>query len=393
MTKIAWYTAVVLATLTVLVIIWQFSEGIVLFLLSFSLAAAFRPLIEELMNRGFKRGLALVITYAIFLITLAALIMIGKGPIIADLQNATDDLVNRYEWLKNFWLQGENNLLANLAGQMPPTQALYTSLTRDGSGTVINTILGFAQGTFAAVARVAMVVALSMYWSADQVRFERLWLSLLDIHTRVEVRKIWQSVENGVGSYIRREVTLSLLAGLLLWLVYLSLDIRYPTLLALIGALARLVPWLGIFLVILLPLMVGSTQGYLAAIAAAAASFTVLLLVEKILGRKLFPSPRTNSILLIIVVIALADSFGLMGALLATVLTVALQIIMKNLVKMPAEKNPILEPYNVEMLQERVTQIKSGGGEEKSAAGSETNSLVERLEKIMQEVVLLEKSE
>ena len=42
--KIAWYVALVLITLTGLLLLWQFSTAVVIFLLSLALAAAFRPL-------------------------------------------------------------------------------------------------------------------------------------------------------------------------------------------------------------------------------------------------------------------------------------------------------------------------------------------------------------
>ncbi len=389
MIKVAWYAAVVLATLAILVILWQFSQAIILFFFSFMLAAAFRPLIEELTRRGIKRGLALVLTYALFLITVAAILTLGNGPIIADLQKATDDLVNRYQWIKNVWSLGNNSLLANIAAQMPPTQSLYSSLSGDASGAVMNTTLGFAQGTFTFLAQVAMVVALSMYWSADQVRFERLWLSLIGLNARRRVRTIWQAVESGVSAYIRRETALSLVFGLSLWVVYLLLDIRYPTLLALIGALARLIPWLGFLMVIFLPIIVGSSHGILIAAAAATLSFVLFILLENTIGPRLFPAPKTNSLMLVLIVITLADSFGLMGALLATVLTVAIQIILKNIMVIPATRSTSMENVEtLEDLREKVTGIEAELSEKSGSYVAEIMSLVDRLELVLEKAEL-----
>ena len=389
MIKIAWYTAVILATLTALVILWQFSQAVILFFLSFTLAAAFRPLLEQLTRRGLKRSLALVLTYALFLISVAAIFMLGNGRIIADMQNATDDLINRYQLIKNAWLLGNNSLLANLAAQMPPTQTIYTSLSNDTSGAVMNTILGFAQGTFTFLAQVAMVVALSMYWSADQVRFERLWLSLIRLNARRRIRIIWQAVESGVGAYIRRETVLSLILGLGLWLIYLMLGIRYPTLLAFVGALARLIPWLGFLVVILLPIIVGSTQGLLMASVAAAGSILLLILIEITLGRRIFHAQKTNSLLLVIVVIAMAESFGLIGALVATVLTVAIQIILKNTLVIPANRNLAAEnEITMENLQNKVSGIENELVENSGNYISEMMSLVERLKSVLEKALI-----
>jgi putative permease len=323
--RIAWYATIVLVTLTALVLLWQFSVAIVLFLLSLAVAAAFRPMIEELGQRGLRREFSLAISFGLVFAVLAALFLIASGPLVADIQQGTDDLLKNYERVKNDWLQGQDPLLSNLSDQLPATQDLYDSLTGDGSSLAIQAIFGAAEGTFAFLARLAIVLVLSLYWSADQVRFERLWLSLLPVEGRARARAIWHDIESGVGASLRREVTLSVLAGVSLWLGYLALGIKYATLLALIGGLARMIPWLGSVLVVVFPLMVGSNLGWGASLAAAIYTLLALTLLETTLGSKIFPRQRTSSLLLVIVLIVLADSYGLLGAILAPILTVAIQ--------------------------------------------------------------------
>ncbi|MCZ7672142.1 MAG: AI-2E family transporter [Chloroflexi bacterium] len=73
-----------------------------------------------------------------------------------------------------------------------------------------------------------VILFLSLYWSLDRVRFERLWLSLLPPEQRARARDIWQTIESDLGSYIRSEVAQSLLAGLLLGLGYWALGSPTP---------------------------------------------------------------------------------------------------------------------------------------------------------------------
>lgn len=384
MIKVAWYTMIVLTTLTVLVILWQFSTAVIMFLLSLALASAFRPIMLNLTARGVNRGLALVITYSIFFVITAALLVIGNGPLITDLQNATDDLVSRYEWLKNIWLQSNNTFLANIGAQIPDTKVLYAKITSDGSNAVLGTILGVAQGTFSFLAKVAMIIALSMYWSADHIRFERFWLSLLPVDTRQRARQVWQAVEDGVGNFIRREATISLVVGLFLWLGYLLLDVKYPTLLALIAAIARVIPWLGPLVVIILPLIVSSGYGWWAGLVTAVFSLLVFILVEGQLGKRIFRAPRVSSIFLVIVVIVLADSFGLMGAILATILTVTLQILLKTLLVHPAELTTLSEETTLSDLQQKLIETQEKTMDLDERKKSEALSLIARLDGILE---------
>ena len=87
-----------------------------------------------------------------------------------------------------------------------------------------------------------MILFLSLYWSINQIHFERLWLSLLPSGQRKRARGIWQTVDPNIGAYVRGELMQSLLAGLPFGLGCWLLEYPLPALLALISALACLIP-------------------------------------------------------------------------------------------------------------------------------------------------------
>ncbi len=384
MIRVAGYATLVLLTLTVLVLLWQFSVAVVLFLLSLAVAAAFRPLIDALSRGGLRREFSLAISFGLVFAILAALFVAASGPLIADLQQATDDLLMNYERIKKVWQQDQDPLLSNLSDQLPATQDLYDALTGDGSSQAIQAIFGAAEGTFAFLARLAIVLALSLYWSADQVRFERLWLSLLPVEGRARARAMWHDIESGVGASLRREATLSILGGVCLWLGYLALGIRYATLLALIGALARMIPWLGSVLVVVFPLIAGSKFGLGAGLAAAAYTLLALTLLETTLGTKLFARQRTSSLLLVIVVIVLADSYGLLGAILAPILVVAIQTLFYHLLPRYATATNGTQASTLADLQEKMDRINQLAAALEGPHASESANLAARLEQLLE---------
>ena len=345
--KTVWYTILVLVTLTILMLIWQFGSAVVIFMLSLAVAAAVRPMVQSLEKRGMRKIIALVISFGLIVILIAGLVVIGSGPLASDFQKASNDLQRYYEWVKNIWLQSDNNLLVNFADQLPSSNEIYTALTGEAAGSTLRAVLGLAEGTFSFLARLFLVLVLSIYWAADQIRFERLWLSVLPVETRSRAREVWHAVETGVGNYIRREASLSVISGLLLWSGYSLFGIEYPALLALLGVFARLIPWLGPILVIFIPLIIGSMYGIWAAIAAVIYTFIILVAFEMTLGRRLFPRQKFSSLLLVIVLVALAKSYGLLGVILATILTVAMQILMQKLLQYPIINNQGLETQSI----------------------------------------------
>ena len=384
--KIAWYVALVLITLTGLLLLWQFSTAVVIFLLSLALAAAFRPLIEFFTQKNMPKGVALIIAYGFVLFVIVSLFFLVGEPLAADLQNISNDLLRSYEQVKNFWLEGENVLLMNFADQLPSSQEIYSSLAGDASMQALQTVLGFAEGTFSILAQVGLVLVLSLYWSADQIRFERLWLSLLPVESRWRAREIWQAIEEGVGQYIRREAAFSLISGLLLWMGFLALGIHYPALLALLGVVARIIPWLGPFLVLFLPLLFGSVYGVWAALGAVLLSFFILVVLELTIGNHFFPRRRYSSILLVIILVALAESYGMAGIVLATILTVALQILFGFLLPTYTSGNAGRKEKTLAAIKLKLEEINSSISEQQEKSANETGNLVARLNELISQL-------
>jgi putative permease len=391
MIRVAWITALVLTTLTVLVLLWQFSVAVLIFLLSLAAAAAFRPIIENLTDRFPHKRLSLGITFGLVVIAFIGLIYFATGPLIVNLQQAIDALFTAYERFKNIGLQAQSPLLVNLAGQLPPTLVLYDALIGNNSSLAIQAVFGAVEGTFELLGRLAIIITLSLYWSADHVHFERLWLSLLPVELRARARKIWLAIESGTGAYLRREFTLSFTGAIFLWIGYSILGIQYPVLLALIGALARLIPWVGLVLMAILPLLAGSGLGWWASLAASAYTLLILILLERTLGTRIFSRQRYNSMMLVIVTIALVDSFGFMGAVLAPMLAVAIQILFNNLLPIHTlNPNGSTEKTYTDLL-EKMGLIKQMTTRLDGPLATETASLTGRLEQLLDKSLSVER--
>jgi predicted PurR-regulated permease PerM len=147
-------------------------------------------------------------------------------------------------WRLPAWLDG-SAFQQVLVRRLPPPGKLFEAATSSQGQLVLPALLGFSQSIGKLVSGTAIILFLSIYWSINQIHFERLWLSLLPSGQRKQARGIWRTIEPDLGAYIRGEVLQSLLAGLLLGLGYWLLGSPYPALLALAGALVCLIPVVG----------------------------------------------------------------------------------------------------------------------------------------------------
>jgi len=331
MMRIVRYTIIVVTTLTLLLLLWQFSISIVLFLLSLAVAAALRPVINSLTGRYVPKRFALGAVYFLLIAAIAGLFFLISQPFLNDLQTATDDFIASYEHAKTDWPRHGTLFQQTLAQQLPPAADLFEALTGQGGIPVLEGAFGVAQNFFSTLGHIALVIVLSLYWSSDQFRFERLALSLIPETHHPKALHVWRSIETGVGAYLRSEIVQSVLSGLLLWLVYSMLGIRYPTLLAGWGAIARLIPWFGSLIAVLPALLIGigvsSTVGVLATLY----TIAILLILKLVIEPRFFLRSRYSSLLIVLFVIALAETFGFTGVILAPPLAVAVQILFQHL--------------------------------------------------------------
>jgi hypothetical protein len=194
---------------------------------------------------------------------------------------------------------------------------------------------------------------MSLYWTINQIHFERLWLSLLPSGQRKQARDIWRTIEPDLGAYIRSQVVHSLLAGLLLGLGYWALGSPYPTLLALIGALACLIPVVGGILAVVPPLLLGLLTGIQLSLLTVLYTLVVLIALGVWVKPRLFNRRWDNPILTLVMLIALANAFGLLGIIIAPPLSAVCQILWSLLVSHRLASGAAAQVSDLKERQER----------------------------------------
>ena len=250
--------------------------------------------------------------------------------LIGDLQQLAKTISIQNTWVLPARLEGSLFQQA-LDRWLPTPDKLFEAITGQRQ-LMLSAVLGFTQGIGGIVSGLFIILFLSIYWSINQNHFERLWLSLLPSEQRTHAREIWRTLEHDLGAYIRSEITQSLLAVLLLGLGYWMLGAPYPALLAVVAALAWLVPVVGAALAVILPLMLGLLTGAQFSLFTVLYTLVVLIALQVWVEPRLFRRPRNNPILTLVILLAMADAFGLLGIIVAPPLSVVCQTLWSLLI-------------------------------------------------------------
>jgi putative permease len=325
------FGAAVMTTLLALVVLWQFRMVVVYVLISLTLAAALRPLVSRLVGRRFVVRVAWILLYIVALGSFTFLLFLTCEMAINEIQQLAHTVSVQDAWTLPAWLEGSSFQQA-LVMRLPPPSQLFAAVTGDQGQLVLPAILGLSQGIGGVMSGILVILFLSLYWSVSQIHFERLWLSLLPSGQRKQARGIWRTVEPDIGAYVRSQGVQSLLAGLLLGLGYWLLGSPYPALLALIGALASLIPMVGIVLAVFPVLLVGLLTSVQLTLFTVIYTLVVMIALSVWAKPRLFNRRWNNPILTVTLLIALADAFGFVGIIVAPLLSIVCQILWRRLV-------------------------------------------------------------
>lgn len=382
MTKqLVWFGTAVMTTLLALVALWQFRLVVIYVLVSLALAAAVRPLVIRWVSQGLVMRLVLILLFLVILGSFGFLLFLGSVSATGEIERLAQRISVQDEWRLPAGLKG-SSFEQVLAARLPSPGDLFKEFTGDQGQLVLPAILGFTQGLATLVSGGLVVLFLSLYWSMNQIHFERLWLSLLPAGQRKQARDIWRTVEPDIGAYIRSEVVQSLLAGLLLGLGYWALGSPYPVLLALAGALAWLIPIAGAVLAVIPPLVVGLLTSWQLGLFTALYTLVVVIALEIWVEPRLFNRRQYNPILTIVILMALADALGLIGIIIAPPLSAAIQILWSHLVSHRAVLGTAAQVSDLKARQVRVwAAIKAMGEPPEPVVTSSMERLTDLIEK------------
>lgn len=384
MKRLATLSLVALLTLCALYLVYVFRAVVIIFVLSLFTASAVRPLISRLSERGVPSTLSIIITYFIGILILGSWLYAVGHFAVSELADLADRMVSEYQVLQQSWQSG-NMLQQSIASRLPPPQEILDALAAE-EGTLLAQALLTIVGSIASVlAAIVIMIVLSIYWNADRIRFEGLWLSLLPASQRGRVRRAWDQVEDGVGDYLRSQGTQLFLAVILLGAGYELMGIDYPVLLAIVGAVAWLIPVLGFMFAAIAALLVGLVHS--AGIGALAALYTVVvfLVLHNLVERKYLRYERGFSFLLVtLLAIPLAETYGFFGLLAAPPLAVSIESLLTILFDSRRSEVTAHDPQTrLNELNNQLQNLQKRAEQVDQPLPPEITSLMKRLDQLM----------
>lgn len=208
-------------------------------------------------------------------------------------------------------------------------------------GSVIGTITQLATGF-------VMIPILLYYILVDGDRIPQTILHHIPTRYRIAARRIMYRGNYQVSQYIRGQILVALIVGIMFGIGYAIIGLDYGVTLAVISALLNVIPYLGSFIAVVPALIIGLLTSPLMFVKV----IIVLVIEQTIEGRIISPQILGNSmkihpVTILLILVGAGHTFGLSGVILGVPGYAVIKVIISELYSVFREESGLYEDDEV----------------------------------------------
>jgi predicted PurR-regulated permease PerM len=307
-------------------LLWRVQDVVFLLFLAILLATTIEPAVDRLRRGPFSRGTGVLTIYTAIVLVVGLPLILLAPSLVADAGTFTDNLPARFDGLRQF---GEHLEPAPLRAVVVNALRQAATELRHPVGANSQAIVSVGADIAATALKALLVFVLAFYWLLERSAIRRALLQTVPKQHAATAAAIWNELEVKLGAWVRGQLFLMLVVGVVSGIGFVVLGLPSPFVLALLAALAEVIPIVGPYLAFAPAVLVTlATQPERLVLVVAFAVVVQLVesnvLVPRVMQHALGISPLT--ILLGIQVGAIL--YGLPGALLAVPVAAAGQVIL-----------------------------------------------------------------
>lgn len=316
-------------------IVTRIEATIVLGLFGLLLGTILEGPVRRLEERHIPRPAGIAMIYAAIIGLLVLLVFLIIPVIREEAEAFRQDIPAQLESLEQEWRQGSNPLLSGTGAAFIDRAQDFLDNPEGGdvdvSADTVQNAIPVISNITAGIIGVVTTLVITFYYLMEKAFIRQLVISQLDPRRQPRVDKIWQDVENKVGGWMRGQLTLMLIIGIIATASYGILDIRFWPLLGLWAGLTEIIPIVGPWIGGVPAVIVALTQGWEKAVIVGLVivgmqSLENWVLVPRVMRGAVGLTPLT----VFVAILAGTQFMGITGAILAIPIAAAIQVILQD---------------------------------------------------------------
>lgn len=317
----------IIAIIGAVYLVLKLIDVIILVFFSFIIMSTMRSFVEKL-KKNFKipRGLSMITALLIMLGVFTFFGYLISKPLSNEIRNLIDTFPKLVEDVSGNLPFFENLSEAEIGNNL---QNAISSLGQNISSTLQNAVK-FTFNVFNFFLDIITVIILSIYMLLERDKILNFIVRILGLNKKRFLR-VYILVENQIGAWLRGQLILGLIIGLVTWIGLTILGIKYAIPLALIAGALELLPLLGPIISAAIVAVVAFSMNPITGLLSLLLAFIIQqlennLLVPKIMQKAVGLSPVVTLLSIIIG----SKLIGISGAILAIPLAAVFSVLIDN---------------------------------------------------------------
>lgn len=307
--KTVLFIAVFIASLWVLYLI---REVIILLFIAIIFMSALSPVVTYLERFRVPRALSIALTYIVVVTALVGLISLMVTPLVEQTVTLAQSLPKTL-----------SNIFPQLNQSVIQDQVANFSKNAFSIGLVII-------NNFIALISIAV---LAFYLLMDREKLDKVVTQFLPQYEK-RITTISKKIEDKLGSWVRGQVALSVIIGVIVYVALLILNIPYALPLAIFAGLMEVVPVIGPIVSAVPAVLIAYSISPILALFVVLAYFIIQQLENHLVVPQVMKKAVGLNPLVVIIAVAIGGKLlGILGALLAVPITVVIQIITEDVLR------------------------------------------------------------
>ena len=330
-------------------------------LIGFVLAYVLNPVVEALQRIRVRRSIGVALVY----VALLQLFVFGSllfGQVVVELTRFVNLIPGAVRALGDR-LGALGGWFERLVEGLPPSVGAFLDerlgLTPDGDlaaqaqervagllealvANLLEVLEGFATGgpsmlvsgatsLVSATLQVFLIVLVSAYFLYDFPRFVRNFRAYVPTRWRPLVHDLTRKADRAVGGYLRGQILVTILLGILIWVGLSLIGIPLATAISFLAAIFNLVPYLGPIVGTIPAVLLGFTVGPWAPLLAILVFVVANQIEANVLGPMILSrSVDLHPVTVLLAILAGLGLLGIVGALLAVPLVALTKLILED---------------------------------------------------------------
>ena len=322
------------ALVVAIIVLYLLRDFLGAFVLGAAIAFLIQPAIARLVALGVPRVLAIVIIFLVIIAVLAGLVLLIVPLVVSEvgqlqrqapaLAAAAQDRINS--------LQGSPIQIFGIDVDIKGTTATISSHLREYLLGQAGNAVTIGVSALTTLLQLVLMFIVAFLLALDAAAFRRVLRRLVPNDYRTDFDQIWRKVRKMLYAYVRGQLIIAGLIGILSGIACLALGLPDAIALGMLAGVTALIPYLGPFIGAIPAILVGLAASPVKALLVAAIYFLISNVILNFVYPKVMgDAVRLSPILVIVAFIAGFSWAGILGMFVAVPLAATLRILFDHI--------------------------------------------------------------